>query len=183
MILGIISDTHIPDRARHLDRRVLPTFDRLGVQAILHAGDISTQRVLSQLEELAPVYAVRGNRDIALLRELPLTRSLTFENVRLGLMHGHGGWRSYLADRVYFAFHGYQHARLEPRLLKTFPDVQVIVFGHSHARFNAWVEGRLLFNPGSAHFPNPFAEKRTPSVGILHLSAGRVLQNEVIDLV
>ena len=34
-----------------------------GVDAILHAGDISRPRVLAQLAEIAPVHAVAGNRD------------------------------------------------------------------------------------------------------------------------
>ena len=61
--LGVISDTHIPDRARRLNERVIPVFREAGVSAILHAGDVSTPRVLKQLEEVAPVYATRGNRD------------------------------------------------------------------------------------------------------------------------
>jgi predicted phosphodiesterase len=41
--LGVVTDTHIPDRMRHLPQAAL---DRLaGVDAILHAGDVSTRGV------------------------------------------------------------------------------------------------------------------------------------------
>src|ERR1700694_5389693 len=94
--LGVICDTHIPDRMRALPPAA---FDALqGVDAILHAGDVCVQRVLDALGELAPVYAVRGNRDLAL--RLPLDRELTFEGVRLGLTHGHGSLLEYAREKL-----------------------------------------------------------------------------------
>src|SRR5215470_12582980 len=92
--------------------RAIPpaAFDALaGVDAILHAGDICVQRVLDALGELAPVYAVRGNRDLAL--RLPLDRELTFDGVRLGLTHGHGGFSRYLGEKLLATVVGYYHTR------------------------------------------------------------------------
>src|SRR5687768_1713811 len=100
LTIGVISDTHIPDRARGLNPRVIPLFQQAQVDAILHAGDISTPRVLEQLSRVAPVYAVRGNRDWVALRRLPKSLRLTFDGVVIGLAHGHGHWWNYLIDRV-----------------------------------------------------------------------------------
>lgn len=178
--IGVTSDTHVPDRARRLDPRVISLFESSGVGAILHAGDISMPDVLAQLAEAAPVYAVRGNRDWFGLRGLPLQRRLEFGGVQIGLAHGHGGWRRYLIDRVYFARHGYRHERLIPRLVTSFPDVKVIVFGHGHIPLNRWQNGQLLFNPGSPHFPD--RKDLAPSVGFLHISAGREVWGEIAEL-
>src|SRR5512143_3962257 len=94
--LGVIADSHIPDRMRDLPQGVYPAL--AGVEAILHAGDVCTQRVLDALAAIAPVYAVAGNRDFFL--KLPLERQLTFDGVTIGLTHGHGGWRGYLREKA-----------------------------------------------------------------------------------
>ena len=178
--LGVISDTHVPDRARSLDVRVIPFFNREGVQAILHAGDVSIPGILAQLGEVAPVYAVRGNRDWIWLSNLPKQRRLSFMGVEIGLTHGHGNLWNYLLDRPYFMFHGYRHERLFPRLITAFPDVKVIVFGHGHRPLNRWIDGQLLFNPGSPHFPD---KKNQPaSIGLLHISAEGEVCGEIIEL-
>jgi hypothetical protein len=177
--IGVISDTHIPDRARGLNPRVIPIFQQARVDAILHAGDVSTSRVLKELGRVAPVHAVRGNRDWVALRRLPSSLRLTFDGVEIGLAHGHGRWWNYLIDRVDYDLRGYRLELFQPRLLETFPDVQAIVFGHIHRPINHRVDGVLLFNPGSPHFPDE--ENIPPSIGLLHIQAGAV-EGEIINL-
>ena len=56
MKIGIISDTHNllrPEVIRNLQ----------GCDYILHGGDISSQEILDQLQQIAPVKVVRGNND------------------------------------------------------------------------------------------------------------------------
>ena len=91
--LGLIADTHIPDRRSSLHPQILTAFKEAGVAAILHAGDICSPQVLERLETVAPVYAVRGNRDWVLLRHLPSTRLLEFGGIRVAMAHGHGRWQ------------------------------------------------------------------------------------------
>ena len=79
--LGVLADTHVPDRVTQLNRRVLEIFQRAEVNAILHAGDVSIPRVLEELKQVAPVHAVQGNRDIFYLRQLPMRIELNFEGV------------------------------------------------------------------------------------------------------
>ncbi|MFC1878394.1 metallophosphoesterase family protein [Chloroflexota bacterium] len=179
--LGVIADTHIPDRTPHLHPGVLPTFHQAGVEAILHAGDISTPRVISQLEQVAPVYAVRGNRDWIWLRNLPAARTFSYFGVPIVLTHGHGSLWDYLCNHLYILLRGYQPEQFVRPLMARFPDAKVIVFGHTHVPFNDWVEGRLLFNPGSPH--NALKRQLAPSVGLLHISAEGQVVAESVELV
>lgn len=180
LTLGVIADTHVPDRRRSLDRRVLEIFQAAGVSEILHAGDVSVPRVLSELEELAPVHAVRGNRDWLALSHLPYHSRLICAGINIGLTHGHGRWWNYILDRVEYLTRGYRLEMFQPRLLETFPDARVIVFGHTHRPLNQWVQGVLLFNPGSPHFPD--IKSITPSVGLLRIHEGGEVAGEIIDL-
>lgn len=180
IVIGVTGDTHIPDRARRLDPRVLEIFESSHVAAILHTGDVSAPRILKELEVLAPVFAVRGNRDWIWLSHLPERLDLEFGGVKVGLSHGHGGFWRYLADRFYLLFHDYSHDLLLPRLLTAFPDAKVIVFGHGHVPLNTWKNGKLLFNPGSPHFPH--TKHITPSVGLLHISVGGDVEGEIVPL-
>jgi putative phosphoesterase len=173
LTLGVIADTHVPDRRRSLNPRLLEILRSRDIGAILHAGDVSSPEVLAELEQIAPVYAVRGNRDWLRLRHLPSDRIVTFAGVSIGMTHGHFGWVRYLLDRPYYTLHGYHHEHLLPRLLERFPQTQVIVFGHGHVPLNEWVDGKLLFNPGSPHFPSE--KNLAPSLGFLHLSGGSEL--------
>ena len=61
MRIGVISDTHVPVRARALPGQVFRIF--AGVDLILHAGDLVTLDVLDELQAIAPVLAVHGNVD------------------------------------------------------------------------------------------------------------------------
>ena len=61
MKIGLISDTHIPDRLSLLPENVIKAFE--GVDLILHAGDVTDYEVIEKLEKIAPVLAVEGNMD------------------------------------------------------------------------------------------------------------------------
>jgi len=178
--LGVLSDTHIPDRAQHLHPQIIPIFKQAGVQTILHAGDVSTPAVLTELRQVGTVYAVRGNRDWFSLRDLPDTQALIIAGVPIILTHGHGGWLEYVRDKYYWSREGYRLERYQPRLRRTFPDARVIVFGHTHTALNLWVDGQLFFNPGSPHFPED--KNAAPSLGLLHIEAGGRVAGELIQL-
>lgn len=124
MNIVILSDTH--DLLRPEVLSLLP-----GCGCILHGGDISSQRVLHQLERFGKVLAVRGNNDKQWAEHVP--PCLDFEA---------GGLRLYMV-----------HKKKDlPRDLSPY---DLVVFGHSHQYSEAWVEhagsGKrtLLLNPGS----------------------------------
>ncbi|HEY3313999.1 MAG TPA: metallophosphoesterase family protein [Bacillota bacterium] len=148
--VGVISDTHIPRRAKALPGWVREAFE--GVDLILHAGDLTTLGVLDDLAELAPVEAVAGNVDAMgpAALALPSRRVVEVGGVRIGLTHGHDGPGSSTPERALAAF------REE--------GVAAVVFGHSHQPMNEVVDGVLLFNPGSATDPRWAGE---PTVGLL----------------
>lgn len=129
--IGVISDTH-----GRLAGRVFEVFE--GVALILHAGDIGSDDVLTALEALAPVSAVRGNVDgFTLLGHYPLTRELETPAGRIALTHGHlPNAPSTNPTKMIAHF-----AKFQP---------EIIVFGHSHIPCHEEIAGVTLFNPGSA---------------------------------
>lgn len=171
--VGVVSDTHIPDRVRALHPELIPALRKARVSAILHGGDISVPSVLQALEQVAPVTAVRGNRDWVFAGQLPWEQRLEFGGVRVVLVHGHGTWSRYLWDKLQFMTAGYDLRRYQ-KTWRHLTDAKVIVFGHTHRAENHWQDGRLWFNPGSAC-------SGAPSFGLLHFSAGRVC-GEIIHL-
>ena len=179
--LGVIADTHVPDRAHRLHPDVEPVFRAAGVRAILHAGDVSHPRLLRRLEEIAPVHAVRGNRDWWLLRQLPSRLTLSFGDVTIGMTHGHGDLRLYLSDKLNLLLRGAPtFDNFVHRALTTFTEVQVVVFGHIHHPINRWVDGVLLFNPGSP--TRPVFSDLAPTVGLLHIHKGGKAEGEIVQL-
>ncbi len=173
--LGVVTDTHVPERMKRIPEGALGCFRRARVRAILHAGDMIHPRVLGEFEQIAPVMAVRGNRDIWTRagRSLPLQRVLYFGGVKVGLTHGHGGLWEYLREKALYCTVGFSLARYLHRLPLKFPsDVHVIVFGHTHRTTKKWVGDTLLFNPGSLgpEYFNPSGA----AVGLLRIANGSV---------
>lgn len=145
---GVVADTHIPDRARHLPPYMLRTFKNLQVDQILHAGDASNRRVLHELEKIAPVTIVQGNRDILFGLWPPRHHILSVNNLKIVVAHGHRSLLHYLVDKAAYFRHGYRFARYYKQLHHDYPDADVIVFGHTHHQTARWVNSQLLFNPG-----------------------------------
>ena len=88
-LIGLISDTHIPTRARLIPPRVFSAFK--GVSLIIHAGDLVSLEVIAHLENIAPVLAVFGNMDsIEVRRRLPKITSVEVSGVKIGVYHDAG---------------------------------------------------------------------------------------------
>ncbi len=137
--LLVVSDTHVPARARDLPAPVWAAVDAADV--VVHAGDWVDVALLDRLEErLAgrPLIACHGNNDGPALRaRLPEVARTTLDGVRLAVVHETGG----------------RDGR-ERRALARFPDVDVLVFGHSHIPWDTVAtrpDGSTLrlLNPGS----------------------------------
>lgn len=171
-IVGVIADTHIPDRVNALHPELLERLQEAGVQHILHAGDISSPRVLHMLREIAPVTAVRGNRDFFAGR-LAMQEQITLGGVEIALMHGHHGLLSYLSDKWMFWRDGYRLERYIDSLVAQSGPARVVIFGHTHHPEIILHEGKMLFNPGSASFGS--RRGRPPSIGFLRIyPSGRI---------
>jgi uncharacterized protein len=159
--IGVISDTHVPDRSLDIPEQVINSLKTEKVDLILLGGDISVPRVITLLETLAPVKAVRGNRDFLLLGKVPMLQQFEVFGVKFALMHGHMNFFVYWLDKFQYVFHGYNKERYIRRLPKAAPDAKVIVFGHTHHAENFWFENRLYFNPGSTSYGDITTRQRT----------------------
>ncbi len=177
---GVIADTHVPDRFNQVSPEILSFLHDARVNVILHAGDISSPLVIEALKRIAPVHAVRGNRDWAFGQELPLTKELNLGGVRVGLTHGHGGFSRYIIGKMKYLRSGYDFESYRTYLLKLFPHSKVIVFGHVHHPENRWEDGRLIFNPGAA-YPCPENGYHV-QVGLLRIFSEGRAEAEIILL-
>ena len=136
MLIGLISDTHIPDRARIIPQKVIEAFN--DVELILHAGDLTSPKVIEELEDIAPVMAVQGNMDRANGINLPKAKTIEVEGLKIGVIHGEVYPRADSDQLVYLAKE---------------LDVDILVSGHSHQPKIEQKDGILLLNPGSPVVP------------------------------
>ena len=171
--MAVVSDTHVPDRTPGLSEEFLAALRSQKFDLILHAGDICVQSVLTELEKIAPVLAVTGNRDFLLRRQIPMMQRFDRFGVKFALAHGHMNPFTYWGDKFLYVTKGYDRDRYIKRLVAAAPDASVIVFGHTHHAENFWQDGRLFFNPGSITYGDYLLRQR--SWGILEaFEDGRV---------
>lgn len=192
MRIGLLADTHIPYRATAITGQVLAALR--GMDLILHAGDVDEPWALAPLQQLAPVYAVRGNYHIldgsTGGATLPAAVELTVAGFRIAVTHGHQMgiltlfWRAYVTWRNLrgqWRVPAYD-AALVRALLRRFPQADIIIFGHTHRFYVGWWGDTLLINPGAAlptaHFNFPFR----PSVACLTLTPGVAPEVERLDV-
>lgn len=178
--IGVLSDTHIPDRVGDLHPDILPIFREHQVDLIIHAGDISTPDVLQRLEDVAPVQAVRGNRDWWRIRYLPTIKEIRIKEAMIVITHGYGNLISYFWDKLPYWIFGYRYERFVRKFSKLEQNFDVIIFGHSHRPENRWVDGRLFFNPGSAY--DQVHKDQGPSIGLIEIDDSPSIRSEIVHL-
>ncbi|HHW44438.1 MAG TPA: metallophosphoesterase [Desulfotomaculum sp.] len=150
MRIGVIGDTHgYVERALKLLKQLEP------LDMVLHTGD--HYRDAGQLARVipVPVKAVAGNCDP--LKSGPAEELLQLAGKRILLTHGH----------LYQVHHSLQ--KLMYRALELQADV--VVFGHTHVRYNQAHEGILFFNPGSVYHPR---QDYGPGCGLLVIDGREV---------
>ncbi|MDR6971190.1 metallophosphoesterase family protein [Leifsonia shinshuensis] len=133
MRLLLISDTHIPKRARSLPDQVLAAVDAADV--VVHAGDWVDAATLDLLEQRSKrLVGVYGNNDgPELRRRLPEVAHVSLGGLRFSVVHETG-----------------PATGREARCDRDFPDTDVLVFGHSHIPWDTVTpRGMRLLNPGS----------------------------------
>ncbi|WP_274564652.1 metallophosphoesterase family protein [Streptomyces spiramyceticus] len=133
MRLLLTSDTHLPTRARELPAQLLAGARQ--ADAVIHAGDWVDTATLDLLDAHARlIVGVYGNNDGPDLRaRLPEVARVEFGGLRFGVVHETGAAQG-----------------RERRCAERFPDLDVLVFGHSHIPWDSTAPGGLrLLNPGS----------------------------------
>ena len=158
MLIGIISDTHIPMRTQSIPKKVFDIFK--DVDMILHSGDIEVRSVIEELEEIAPVIAVHGNCDPYV--GYNTHEVIEVEDIKIGLTHG-----------VVYPKGDTQQLYYLAREL----DVDILVSGHTHRPLIKQEGEILLLNPGSPTQPR----LSEPSVMLLEVN-GKEVNAEIVKI-
>ncbi|MEU5773367.1 metallophosphoesterase [Streptomyces venezuelae] len=133
MQLLLTSDTHVPARAKRLPDDLMKDID--AADLVIHAGDWIDEATLDLFESRSRrLVAVYGNNDgPGLRRRLPEVARVELGGLRFGVVHETGAATG-----------------RERRCAERFPDLDVLVFGHSHIPWDTTAPGGLrLLNPGS----------------------------------
>lgn len=132
MKVGVISDTH--DRLPTF-RRAVALFERLGVEAVLHAGDYVAPfaaKLIAPDALSVPLYCIYGNND----GERKGLKA-TLPNIVDGPL------RIELAGRAIV-----MHHFLDWMQPSDYADADIVITGHTHEVVNESRDGRLMLNPG-----------------------------------
>ncbi len=156
MKIGVIADTHIPDRAKEIPQQILDAFKK--VDMIVHAGDLVDLSVLDELKAVCKnVKAVWGNMDPFEARKgLPEKEIINAGNYKIGVIHGYGNPNKLIG--------------LVTQIFKK-DNVNLIIFGHSHSALSEKIGNIIYFNPGSP----------TDKIFALHNSYGIIEINDKIE--
>ncbi|RZT07388.1 hypothetical protein EV649_8094 [Kribbella sp. VKM Ac-2569] len=157
MRLVLISDTHLPVRAKKLPAAVWDAVDDADV--VIHAGDWVSVGLLDELESRAArLIGCWGNNDGPELRaRLPEVARVTLDGLSVAVVHETGPAKG-----------------REERCAAAYPGVDLLVFGHSHIPWDTTGPGGLrLLNPGS-----PTDRRRQPycTYQTATITAGRLEQ-------
>lgn len=152
-VVGLISDTH--GLLRPGVHEAL-----MGVELILHSGDVGGSDILDQLRLIAPVRAVFGNTDPPGDAGLAEEIVVSIDGVRVHVSHGH------------------EVGSPTPAKLAARYDADVIVFGHTHRPLVSRFGTQLFVNPGAA---GPKRFNLAPSVGRLTIARGNA-EVEIVDI-
>ena len=136
MLIGLISDTH---NNRPDTRDALDIFRALGIQIILHAGDLTSAQILEELTGFS-VFLSFGNGDDPLMISSKAKRIserfLCDEMLDLSL-----------AGKRIFMIHGDQRTEQEKRIDSG--DYDYVIHGHTHCYRDERVGSTRVINPGA----------------------------------
>jgi len=135
----LISDTHLPTRAREIPQKVWDYMEK--VDLVIHAGDFVSLEVVERIEEITKLVGVCGNMDFTEVRErLPPINFTKVSGKRIGVIHDAGIFTTEKMERI--------------AKEKKF---DILVFGHTHKQFLMEKDGITYVNPGSPTNPIPFS--------------------------
>lgn len=156
MKLLLLADTHVPTRARVLPEQVWTAIDDADV--VIHAGDWVDAGVFEEISARSKrLIACWGNNDGDDLRvQMPECARVTLGGVRIAVVHETGS-----------------SAGREQRMAAKYPNIDVLVFGHSHIPWDTVTDtGVRLLNPGSPtdRRRQPFCTYMTAEIsdGVMH---------------
>lgn len=158
--LGLVSDSHGRFGALEKMADAEPH-----VGAWIHAGDYSRDGDDLALYTDVPVFSVLGNNDLWGDSNAPERRVVTWQGVRIAVIHGHQ-W--------------YGERRMKKLLeLGRTADASLVVFGHSHRRFLEEEQGITLVNPGSIALPRDNKRGTYAVCEITNGTVGNIIFKEI----
>ena len=167
LLIGLISDTHVPSRAPHIPENILKDFKRRNIDYLFHLGDFTTLKAYRELiNAFGKEKGVIGNmdEDHELREMLPETIEFELFGKKIFMTHGMGGPNIVIK-----------------RLNKRFDlsPYDIIILGHVHRPYNeVWRDGKLYLNPGT---PTDKRFTDINSYGYLKISNDKV-EPEIIYL-
>jgi putative phosphoesterase len=160
ILIGLISDTHIPSRGGEIPKVIIDDFLKNNVDYVVHLGDFTKYEVYEYLQNTfgkEKVIGIRGNMDDSKInKELPDRLELTAYGYNILLLHGWGG------------------PNMVIRRLKKHIDLSkyhIIIFGHIHTPLTEKVDNQYFINPGT---PTDKRFTDINSYGFLSLSRGKI---------
>jgi putative phosphoesterase len=161
-MLVVLSDTHGRDDARLTGRTREAVH---GADAVVHAGDFLTERVLDAFHDAAArLHAVYGNNDPPAVRDrVPARRVFDYGGVRFAVVHGH------------------EHTDQALSFMAREVGADCVVVGHSHRPGIRRAGAVPVLNPGSHADPRRYEPAHAELVandgnGEEPLLAGRLLR-------
>ncbi|MFP4457079.1 MAG: metallophosphoesterase family protein [Clostridia bacterium] len=158
MKIGVISDTHYQPSRFDLNRLTKHFKD---VSIIMHAGDVGDISILKYLSRFGEVNVVAGNNDYN-LNYLNKKEIIKIDKYSIGLTHGHIGNELNIKHNAY----------------KSFNDVDIIIYGHTHRPSIEYYNDVLMINPGS--LTRPRTKDRKSTVAILYIDDE--LRAEIVEV-
>jgi len=157
--ITVLSDTHMPRKAKQLPDKVLKSIER--TDAIIHAGDFMDITVLEYLRASTNYFqGVAGNNDgYDIYAELGQKKIIELNGYRIGIIHGDG----YHGTTLQIVKHAFANEM-----------VDVVIFGHSHKAYQEWDNGVLYFNPGS-----PTDKRRSPRFSFGEINLGQQITAKI----
>ncbi len=144
MKIGIISDTH---NTIELTRKAVEIFRDNHVELIVHAGDLTSPRMLELFSEF-PCKIVLGNGDIDVEEICSMCRDMGFGSIGERSVFEAGGKRI-------IVFHGDNVGMFRKAVLSGQYDY--IIKGHTHFFENYVTNNTRVINPGSLYGSDEFS--------------------------
>ena len=141
ILIGLLSDTHIPQRTDVIPEIVFNDFKKRDVDYVFHMGDFTSYGVFKNLVDTFGrdrVVAVRSNTEFDSKLDQTLPEKLEFKiyDHKVLMLHGMGGPNIIIK-------------RLIKKLDLLNSDYDIVIFGHTHRPVNEKSNGILFFNPGT----------------------------------
>jgi len=158
----VLADTHAPRFWKSCPAPVAAWL--ADADLILHAGDVCTASVLTELSGYAPVRAVLGNNDRPDVAAWGASARLEADigGVAVGMIHDSGPARGRLR-----------------RMHASFPAAELVIFGHSHIPLDEQDEQLRIFNPGS---PTDKRRQPTGTIGVLDIIDGELAAARIVGV-